>query len=157
MRLSTKGRYAVRAMVDLALHVNEGPVNREEIAIRQEMSADYLARLFAKLVKAGLIISVKGPGGGYLLARGAASITAGDMIRAVAEPLAPVYCVDGEVGRTCHRVDGCVTHLLWGRLGQRITELLDSVTLEELREQAQRIQRESRVCRSSGKGVQTGS
>ena len=141
MRLSTKARYAVRSMVDLALHVNQGPVTREEIALRQEISAHYLARLFTKLVKARLISSVKGPGGGYLLAQSAAAITAGDIIRAVEEPLAPVYCVNAEVGKTCHRVDGCATHLLWKRLGERIAELLDSVTLEELREQAQQIQR----------------
>jgi len=140
MRLSTKGRYAVRAVVDLALHVNQGPVTREEIAVREEISADYLARLFAKLVKAGLISSVKGPGGGYFLAQSAPSITAGDIIRAVEEPLAPVYCVNAKAAKTCHRVDGCVTHLLWERLGDRIRELLDSVTLEDLCEQAQQIQ-----------------
>jgi Rrf2 family protein len=140
MRLSTKGRYGVRAMVDLGLHVGEGPVPREEIAARQEISANYLARLFAKLVRAGLISSVKGPGGGYVLARGTAAITAGDIIQAVEEPLAPVYCVNGESKRTCHRLDGCVTHFLWERLGERIAELLDSVTLEELCVQAQQLQ-----------------
>ena len=145
MRLSTKGRYAVRAMADLALRVNQGPVTREEIALSQEISADYLARLFAKLVKAGLISSVKGPGGGYILAQSAGAITAGDIIRAVEEPLAPVYCVNAKAEKTCHRVDGCATHLLWERLGERITELLDSVTLEELREQAQQIQRECKL------------
>jgi Rrf2 family cysteine metabolism transcriptional repressor len=142
MKLSTKGRYAVRSMVDLALHANESPVTREEIAARQEISGDYLARLFAKLVKAGLISSVKGPGGGYVLAQSPAAITTGDIIRAVEESLAPVYCVNADVGTICHRVDGCVTHLLWERLGRRITELLDSVTLEELREHAQDIQTE---------------
>lgn len=136
MRLSTKGRYAVRAMVDLALHVNQGPVTREEIAARQEISADYLARLFARLVKAGLISSVKGPRGGYLLAQSAAAITAGDIIRAVEEPLALVSCLNAKVEKTCHRVNGCVTHSLWERLGEKIMDLLDSVTLEELREQA---------------------
>jgi Rrf2 family iron-sulfur cluster assembly transcriptional regulator len=140
MRLSTKGRYAVRSMVDLALHANDGPVTREEIAARQDISADYLARLFTRLVKTGLISSVKGPGGGYLLAQSTAAITAGDIIRAVQEPLAPVYCVNPEAGRTCHRVDNCVTHLLWERLRERITELLDSVTLEELCEEALQLQ-----------------
>jgi Rrf2 family protein len=141
MRLSTKGRYAVRSMVDLALHANDGPVTRDEIATRQEISADYLARLLTKLVKAGLISSVKGPGGGYVLAQSTAAITAGDIIRAVEEPLAPVYCVNAEAGRACHRVDGCVTHLLWEQLGERITELLDSVKLEELRAEASQLRR----------------
>lgn len=140
MRLSTKGRYAVRSMVDLALHVSSGPVGREEIATRQAISADYLARLFARLVKTGLISSVKGPGGGYLLAQSPAAITAGDIIRAVQEPLAPVYCLNPKAGQACNRSDTCVTHLLWERLGDRITEYLDSVTLEELREEAAQLQ-----------------
>ena len=140
MRLSTKGRYAVRSMVDLALHAGEDPVNREEISARQEISADYLARLFAKLVKGELVSSVKGPGGGYVLARRAAIITAGDIIRAVDEPLAPVRCVNAEPDKACHRMDSCVAHLLWEELGGKITELLDSVTLAELCEQAQQMQ-----------------
>jgi Rrf2 family protein len=142
MKLSTKGRYAVRSMVDLARHAREGPVTREEIAVRQEISADYLARLFSKLVKEGLISSVKGPGGGYVLARSAAAISAGDIIRAVDESLVPVYCVNTDVSESCRRRDGCVTHLLWERLGEKITALLDSVTLEELCEQAQQIETE---------------
>jgi Rrf2 family protein len=140
MRLSTRGRYAVRSMVDLALHVGSGPVRREEIATRQAISADYLARLFAKLVKTGLIDSVKGPGGGYLLAQSPATITAGDIIRAVQEPLAPVYCLDPKAGQECNRSDTCVTHLLWERLGDRIANYLDSVTLEELRDEAALLQ-----------------
>jgi len=77
-----------------------------------------------------------GPGGGYLLAQSAAAITAGDIIRAVEEPLAPVSCVNAKVEKPCHRVNGCLAHSLWERLGERITELLDSVTLEELCDQA---------------------
>ena len=119
MRLSTKGRYAVRSMVDLALHADDGPVTREEIATRQDISADYLARLFTRLVKSGLISSMKGPGGGYMLAQSTATITAGDIIRAVQEPLAPVYCVNSAAGRACDRAGGCVTHLLWEQLGER--------------------------------------
>ena len=145
MRLSTKGRYAVRAMVDLALDVNKGPVTREEIAARQEISADYLARLFAKLVKAGLIHSVKGPGGGYVLAQSAATISAGDIIRAVDESLAPVFCVNSGTERTCQRVDGCVTHQLWERLGDTITEFVDSVSLETLCGQARLVQERSQI------------
>lgn len=141
MRLSTRGRYAVRAMVDLALHVGEGPVPREDIATRQEISALYLAQLFAKLAKAGLVESVKGPGGGYFLARSASEIRAGDIIRAVEGSLAPVYCVNSQPKARCHRMEDCVTHLLWKRLGERIAEVLDSVTLEELHEQARELTR----------------
>jgi len=142
MRLSTKGRYALRSMVDLALHVDQSPVTREEIAARQEISADYLAHLFSKLVRAGLVTSVKGPGGGYVLARSPATITAGDIVRAVDESLAPVFCVNGTSQETCHRMDDCVTRLLWRRLGERISEVLDAVALEDLREQARQMQRE---------------
>jgi len=142
MKLSTKGRYAVRSMVDLALHAADGPVTREEIAARQGISADYLARLFARLVRVGLISSVKGPGGGYVLAEAAAYITAGDIIRAAEESLAPVYCITAEERKMCPRVDGCVTHLLWERLGEGIARLLDSVTLEELCRQAAQMQTE---------------
>jgi len=136
MRLSTRGRYAVRAMIDLALHTEQGPATREEIAARQEISADYLSHLLAKLVKAGLVNSVKGPGGGYLLAQNAAAITVGDIVRAVEEPLAPVSCVNAEVEEVCPRANECVAHLFWEKLRDKITELLDSVTLEELCSQA---------------------
>ncbi len=84
MRLSTLGRYALRAMVDVALHGGEGPVQRREIAERQEISGHYLAQLLAKLRRAGLVQSMLGPGGGYVLARPASEISAGDVLRAVA-------------------------------------------------------------------------
>jgi Rrf2 family protein len=132
MRLSTVGRYALRAMVDLACFGSEGPVVRHEIAARQEVSEQYLAQLFLKLKYAGLVESVRGPGGGYLLARGAHEITAGDVLRAVEETLAPVFCVADEGDAICHRADGCPTHWLWKRLGEAIRQTLDSVTLTEL-------------------------
>jgi len=132
MRVSTVGRYALRAMVDLAYSGSEGPVARHEIAARQEVSEQYLAQLFLKLKYAGLVESVRGPGGGYLLARGADEITAGDVLRAVEETLAPVFCVADEEDAICHRADGCPTHWLWKRLGEMIRQTLDSVTLTEL-------------------------
>lgn len=132
MRLSTVGRYALRAMVDLACHGAGGPVVRHEIAARQEVSEQYLAQLLLKLKYAGLVESVRGPGGGYLLARGAGEITAGDVLRAVEETLAPVFCVGDEEDAICHRADGCPTHWLWKRLGETIRQTLDSVTLTEL-------------------------
>ena len=134
MRLSTVGRYALRAMVDLALHENRQPVLRREIAARQEISGDYLAQLFGKLKRAGLVESVHGPGGGYALARSATEISAGDVLRAVDERLDPVFCVEADHEGACHRMDGCPTHPLWARLGQEIARVVDSVTLAELRE-----------------------
>jgi len=136
MRLSTKGRYALRAMVDVALHDDDGPVPREQIAVRQEVSALYLAQLLSKLGKAGLVESVKGPGGGYLLARPASEIGPGAITRAVEEQLAPVYCVDAPPEESCHRRAECVTHLLWTELGEMIESFLDDITLQDLRDQA---------------------
>ncbi len=136
MRLSTLGRYALRAMVDLALHQDHGPVQRKDIVARQAISTHYLAHLFVKLREAGLIESVKGPGGGYRLARSAADISAGEVLRAVDEILEPVFCVAAAPEMACPRQDACVTHLLWAQLGRRIVELLDSVTLAELCEQS---------------------
>jgi Rrf2 family cysteine metabolism transcriptional repressor len=138
IRISTRGRYALRAMVDLAQHGDGGPVLRQEIARRQEISADYVAQLFRHLEAAGLVKGVKGPGGGYRLAGDAARITAGDVIRAVEGPIAAVECILYGPGEelACHRVDGCAAHLLWHRLTEAISEILDSVTLQDLADQA---------------------
>jgi Rrf2 family protein len=136
MRLSTLGRYALRAMVDLALHQDQGPVLRKDIAERQELSSNYLAQLFAKLGRAGLVDSVFGPGGGYKLARSAAEISAGDVLRAVEESLIPVYCVDCDEEEMCHRAEGCPTRPLWKRLGEQVAQTLDTITLAELCEQS---------------------
>jgi Rrf2 family protein len=137
MRLSTVGRYALRAMVDLALYGESGPAPCAEIAKRQEVSDQYLSQLFLKLKRADLVESVRGPGGGYVLARSATEISAGDVLRAVDETLEPVYCVDENSQATCHRVEGCPTHWLWAKLGDAISTVLDSVTLAELCQRAQ--------------------
>lgn len=136
MRVSTMGRYALRAMVDLAQRQHQGPVLRKDIAARQAISSTYLAHLFGKLKQAGLIESVMGPGGGYLLSRDAAEITAADVLRAVDEVLEPVFCVDDDPQVVCPRTGTCATHQLWSRLGHHIVELLDSVTLAELSQEA---------------------
>jgi Rrf2 family cysteine metabolism transcriptional repressor len=136
VRLSTRGRYALRAMIDLCLYADEGPVLRRDIAERQEISAHYIEQLFVKLRRAGLIESVKGPGGGYTLAKSAEQIRAGDIIRTVEGPIALVQCVAPQQEDACHRVDSCVTHVLWKRLSDKVAEVLDSVTLKDLCDQA---------------------
>jgi len=138
MRISTRGRYALRAMVDLAQHGEHGPLPRQDIAERQEISADYLAQLFTRLQSAGLVEGVKGPGGGYRLTRDPSLIRPGDVIRAVEGPVAVVHCTlpCPDEGPTCKRVDRCVTHLLWKQVSEAVTEILDSVTLKDLRDQA---------------------
>jgi Rrf2 family iron-sulfur cluster assembly transcriptional regulator len=124
-------------MVDLALNNESGPAQCAEIARRQEVSDQYLSQLFLKLKRAELVHSVRGPGGGYVLARPAGEISAGDVLRAVEETLEPVFCVDEDAQATCHRVDGCPTHWLWAKLGDAIHTVLDSVTLAELCQHAQ--------------------
>jgi Rrf2 family protein len=127
-------------MIDLALYADEGPVLRSDIAERQEISAHYIVQLFVKLRRAGLIESVRGPGGGYILAKSAEQIRAGDIIRTVEGPIALVHCVAPQQEAACHRVDGCVTHLLWKRLSDKVAEVLDSVTLEDLCDQARELE-----------------
>lgn len=139
IRISTRGRYALRAMVDLAQHGGNGPVSRQELSERQEISADYVAQLFRHLQAAGLVEGVKGPGGGYRLARDAARITAGDVVQAVEGPLAVVHCAlpGPDEEPACDRVDQCVTHLLWKQLSEAMTDVLDAVSLEDLANQAE--------------------
>jgi Rrf2 family protein len=129
-------------MVDLALHADQEPVSRHGIAARQEISADYVAQLFRPLRAAGLVEGVKGPGGGYRLARDAVTISAGDVVRAVEGPIAAVDCVVPGDEPSCNRVDRCVAHLLWRRLSHAMEELLDSVTLKDLCHQAQQLDAE---------------
>ncbi len=138
MRISTRGRYALRALLDVARHDGDGPVSRQDIAGRQEISADYVAQLFRRLQSAGLVEGVKGPGGGYRLSRAAASITVADVVRAVEGPVALVECVlaECEAAQPCHRADGCVTHLLWRQVSEAVTDMLNAVTLQDLVEQA---------------------
>jgi Rrf2 family cysteine metabolism transcriptional repressor len=138
MRISTRGRYALRAMVDLAQHGGNGPVSRQDISERQEISADYLAQLFMHLQSAGLVEGVKGPGGGYQLLRDPSLIRAGDVVRAAEGPVAVVHCTlpCPDEGPACRRLDQCVTHLLWKRVSDAVTEVLDSVTLRDLADEA---------------------
>lgn len=132
MRLSTRGRYAARAMYDLALHRENWPVSLRTISARQEISEKYLEQLFLKLRRKGLIRSVRGPGGGYLLGKDAGKITVGEILRAVEGPLMPVFCVDDPPGKRCHRAEDCRMREFWQDLGRRILECLDSQTLEDL-------------------------
>ena len=135
MRLSTKARYAVRAMIDLAQHGDEGTVTRDEIAERQAISPLYLSHILLKLGRSELVVSTKGPGGGYQLAHSPGDIRLGDIVRAVGEPLDLVACVD--LGRnSCDRADTCAANRLWQRLSTVVQQTLDSVTLAEITEEA---------------------
>ena len=132
MKLSTKGRYAVMAMVDLAAHSEGRPVSLADIADRQEISLSYLEQLFAKLRRGSLVNSVRGPGGGYLLARDASDTRVSDIIMAVDEPIRATRCTPGQPFGCRSNQSRCLTHDLWEELGNQIYLYLSSVTLEDV-------------------------
>ncbi len=129
MKLSTRGRYAVTAMLDLALHQQQRPVTLADIALCQDISLSYLEQLFARLRRAGLVEGVRGPGGGYRLGRPIDRITVADIITAVDEPLDTTRCGGHQ---NCYHGDRCLTHELWGELNEHIAEFLNGVTLADL-------------------------
>lgn len=129
MKLTTKGRYAVTAMLDLALHDASGPVALADIAQRQGISLSYLEQLFARLRKRGLVRSVRGPGGGYQLGREAGDIAVSDVIWAVDEMVDATRCAGRE---NCQGEERCLTHDLWQDLSQQIREFLNGIDLAEL-------------------------
>ncbi len=129
MRLTTKGRFAVTAMVDLALNHGSGPVTLAEISGRQKISLSYLEQLFGKLRRRQLVESVRGPGGGYRLARQARDLSVAEIIKAVDEPIDATQCGGKE---NCHDEQKCLTHDLWASLNAHIFEYLGSVSLGQL-------------------------
>ncbi len=129
MKLTTKGRYAVTAMLDLALHYEQGAVTLSEIARRQGISLSYLEQLFARLRRNGLVDSVRGPGGGYNLAMPPANISVAKIVIAINENIDATRC-GGE--KNCDGQERCLTHNLWEDLSQRIHEFLDGITLADL-------------------------
>ena len=129
MRLTTKGRFAVTAMVDLALRQNRGPVTLAAISERQHISLSYLEQLFGKLRRARLVSSVRGPGGGYNLAHPAQDISVASIVTAVDEPLDATQCGGKE---NCHEEKRCMTHDLWATLNEKMYDYLSSVTLADL-------------------------
>ena len=132
MKLSTKGRYAVMAMVDLACHCRGAPVSLADIAQRQEISLSYLEQLFARLRRGGLVRSVRGPGGGYLPARPLDDTRISDIILAVDEPIRATRCPLG-TGTGCKSDKSrCLTHDLWEELGNQIHLYLSSVSLADV-------------------------
>jgi len=130
MRLTTKGRFAVTAMIDLALRQHEGPVTLAGIAERQSISLSYLEQLFGKLRRNQLVASVRGPGGGYCLAKPLNEVSVADIIRAVDEPLDATNCGGKRNCRSDEQT--CMTHVLWTNLNMRMYDYLNSVTLAEL-------------------------
>ena len=131
MKISTKGRYALRLMIDLALNDDGNPIRIKDIAERQGISDKYLEQIISVLNKAGYVRSVRGPQGGYTLKKKPEDYTVGMILRLTEGSLAPVACVE-EDEENCERQDGCVTYILWKKISDAISDVVDTVTLKDL-------------------------
>ena len=131
MKISTKGRYALRMLLDMAIHNTGDPVRIKDIAARQEISDKYLEQIVSILNKAGYVRSIRGPQGGYKLVKAPEQYTVGMILRLTEGSLAPVVCLEDEVNE-CERQDNCVTLLLWKKLDDAIKSVIDTVTLADL-------------------------
>jgi Rrf2 family protein len=132
LKVSTKGRYGLRAVVDLAVNGKSGQVSLKSIAERQGVSENYLEQLFSSLKKSGLVKSIRGAQGGYMLARTTDKITVGDVLRSLEGSLCPVDCIDQDLPTSCDRADSCVTAPVWIKLRDKINEVVDSFTIADL-------------------------
>lgn len=132
LKVSTKGRYGLRSIVDLAVNDKEGQVSLKSVAQRQGLSENYLEQLFASLKKSGLVKSVRGAQGGYMLSKPAENITVGDVLRSLEGTLCPVECIDLDMPTRCDKSDVCVTAPVWAKLRDKINEVVDSITIADL-------------------------
>lgn len=133
MKISTKGRYGLRAVIDIAIHGENEPVSLSDIAIRQNISMSYLEQLIAKLKKADLVTSVRGAKGGYSLASASDKISVGDILRALEGDLSPVNCSEvTENGTPCKESGQCISKVVWKRIGDSINDAVDNLMLSEL-------------------------
>lgn len=131
MKISTKGRYALRLMIDLAINYEGNPIRIKDIAERQNISNKYLEQIIAILNKAGYVKSVRGPQGGYMLKKSPEEYMVGMILRLTEGSLAPVACVE-EDGTDCERQSGCVTYLLWKKMADAVNDVVDTTTLKDL-------------------------
>lgn len=131
MKISTKGRYALRIMIDLARHENGKPIPLKEISGRQNITLKYMEQIMPMLMRAGFVRSYRGNSGGYTLAKNASECTIGEILRMTEGSMAPIACLD-ENQTSCMRKDACDTFAFWEGLGKVINEYLDSATLEDL-------------------------
>lgn len=134
MRVSTKGRYAIRFMLDLAMHNTGEPVRIKDVSVREGISDKYLEQVVSVLNKAGLVRSIRGPQGGYMLTRAPKDYTMGQILRLTEGDMVPVACLADEVNQ-CDRADNCVTLHFWKKLDDAISEVIDNTTLADLVEE----------------------
>ena len=132
MKLSTRGRYGLKAMFQLGLYFGEGPIALNQIAVEQKLSESYLEQLFSALRKEGLINSVRGAQGGYMLSRKPEEITVGQVLRCLEGDMAPSDCVMEVDGVQCSRGDECVTKLVWLKIKDSVDDVIDSITLQDM-------------------------
>ncbi len=151
MKLSTKGRYGLRAMIDLAAYSEEAAVSIGSIAARQKISEGYLEQLVAKLKKAGLVVSIRGAGGGYQLARAAGEISVGDILRALEGNLDAVECAGLKPDAGCEDADVCVTKYVWQRINESITQAVDDIKLSQLVEESKKVKNKEQSCQNGCK------
>ncbi|MBU0568094.1 Rrf2 family transcriptional regulator [bacterium] len=147
MKLSTKGRYGLRIMLDIAIHGKDGWLSVNDISKRQDISFPYVEQLIVKLRKAGLVESIRGPQGGYRLSRPTSEISAGEILRIVEGPIEIVHCagLEENVKEECGRAGECATQLLWIKISQQMARLLDGISLEELAKWEKEM-KENRLC-----------
>ncbi len=143
MKLSTKGRYGLRALIDLAQYGEQEAVSIQSISARQQISDSYLEQLVRKLKKAGLVTSVRGAQGGYRLARPAEGISVGDVLRALEGSIEAVSCQEGD-NPSCVGEDLCVARYVWQKVNKSIQETVDSIMISQLVEESRRIQENQR-------------
>jgi len=130
MKLSTRGRYAVRALVDVAMHCHETPVILRGVAEREDISLQYLQQIFVRLGAAGLVKGTRGPKGGFTLAKPASQTKLSEIVQALEGSIAPAKCVDDPT--TCKRVNSCAVRDIWVEMGTAVSKLLESVSLQDL-------------------------
>ncbi len=140
MKISTKGRYGLRALIDLAQYSEIEPVSISSIATRQGISERYLEQLMTLLKKAGIIKSIRGAAGGYVLAKEVADISVGDVLRALEGSLEPVECAAFHGGESCEAAGGCVTKYVWQRINESINKTVDEISLKQLVEESKSVQ-----------------
>ena len=140
LKITTKGRYGLRALIDLAQYSEIEPVSINSIATRQGISERYLEQLMTLLKKAGLIKSIRGAGGGYVLAKPVEEISVGDVLRALEGSLEPVECAAFSQGDSCEAAGGCVTKYVWKRINESINRTVDEISLKQLVEESRCVQ-----------------
>lgn len=154
MKLSTKGRYGLRAVIDLAIHMDEEAIALSQIAERQGISTNYLEQLIAKLKKAGIVNSIRGAQGGYVLAKPAEEISVGAILRALEGDLNPVDCSEVTQGDSpCSNSDLCVTKYVWKRISDSINDAVDGIMLSELVAESRKVQAEVGTTDSKSKQI----